>query len=98
MSTSTIVSITLLVPPDIRINMCALLSGCCPRCRQAYKRHRRQETPGMIAKISSQLALTQASFPQLEHILAIVSRMEDGPISQKIRTGIIKLRKQSVYD
>lgn len=95
MSTSTIVSIVLLVHPDIRINMCALLLGCCPRCHQAYKRHRRQETPGMTANplISSQLALTQASFPQLEHILAIVSRMEDGPISQKIRTGIIKLRK-----
>jgi hypothetical protein len=37
-------------------------------------------------------------FPQLEHALAIISRIPDGAISQDIHKQIIKLRKLSVYD
>lgn len=37
-------------------------------------------------------------FPQLEHALAVISKIEDGPIAQDARRGIIKLRKLTVYD
>lgn len=37
-------------------------------------------------------------FPQLEHALAVLSKMDDGPIAQDARKGIIKLCKLTIYD
>ena len=51
----------------------------------------------MFANNKHALAVTQSSF-QLEHALAIISKIEDGPIAQDARRGIIKLRKLAIYD
>ena len=37
-------------------------------------------------------------FQQLEHALAIISKIEDGPVAQSARRSIIKLCKLTVYD
>jgi hypothetical protein len=51
----------------------------------------------MFANSKHALALTQSSF-QLELGLAVISKIEDGPVAQDARKAIIKLCKLTIYN